>query len=80
MIKYSDIKEDLGLDKLKYFENDEAVITHYLQNINEPTQHLYKPITKKYFQVKEKYFQERLPIKWDVPFPPPTNPKFKFID
>ena len=30
--------------------------------------------------VEEPDFQYYLPIKWDIPFPPQTAPKFKFID
>lgn len=80
MTKYSEIKEDLGLDKLKYFENDEAILTHYLQSVSEDVPPLYQALNKKYLLVKEKYFQEKLPIKWDVPYPPPKDPKFTFID
>ncbi len=80
MVKYSDIKEDLGLSTLKYFNDDEAAITHYLQNIKEPSSPLYKIKNKDYIVVKEQYFQELLPIKWDIPFPPPPKPKFTFID
>lgn len=80
MVKYSEIKEDLGLNTLKYFDDDEAAVTHYLQNINGVNSPLYQPKNKDYFLVKENYFQELLPIKWDIPFPPPKDPKFTFID
>lgn len=68
--------------------NKLAHLTHYLQNHkNESSQH-YKLSAKKYLLeihqelnlLKEPDFEYYLPIKWDIPFPPPSKPKFEFID
>jgi DNA (cytosine-5)-methyltransferase 1 len=86
--KYSNIKSELKIEIAKSDNNDLASFTHYLQNSESTASELFKPIAKSYlFElhekldiVKEPDFQYYLPIKWDIPFPPKTDPKFKFID
>ena len=53
-----------------------ATITHYLQNKNTPAESNYK---KEAISLLPPSFQDDL-FKWDVPFPPPENHKFTFID
>ncbi len=85
VIKYSQIREILDFDSKKP-KTDEgfAFLTHYLQNQENGA--------KKYFEkkaiefihstnlVNDSEFQYELPIDYDIPFPPPKKPKFKFID
>ena len=86
--KYSDIKIKLKLEITKTENNDLAHLTHFFQNHKNGVSQYYKLTATTYLTdlhdklniVEEPDFQYYLPIKWDIPFPPPTTPKFKFID
>lgn len=86
--KYSEIKSELKIEITKAENNDLAHLTHFLQNHTNGVSQYYKPKASKYIIdlhekleiVKAPELQYYLPIKWDIPFPPKTNPKFKFID
>ena len=86
--KYSDIREKLKIVVDKKTTNEMAHLTHYFQNYKNGVSQYYRPTAKEYLAelhenleiVQEPDFQYYLPIKWDVPFPPLENPKFKFID
>lgn len=86
--KYSDIKNKLKLEITKTENNDLAHLTHFFQNHKNGVSQYYKKTATNYLSdlhdklniVEEPDFQHYLPIKWDIPFPPPTTPKFKFID
>lgn len=86
--KYSDIKSKLKIEVTKSTDSEMAHLTHYFQNHKNGVSQYYKPTATAYLAelheqlsiIEEPDFQYYLPIKWDVPFPPPTNPKFKFID
>ena len=86
--KYSDIKNKLKLEITKTENNDLAHLTHFFQNHKNGVSQYYRTTATTYLTdlhdklsiVEEPDFQYYLPIKWDIPFPPPTTPKFKFID
>lgn len=86
--KYSAIKELLQIEVDKKTDNGLAQLTHYFQNhTNGVSQYFKDDATEYLFDIHEKLniveepnFQYYLPIKWDIPFPPPKNPAFKFID
>ena len=86
--KYSDIKTKLQIEVNKTTDNDLAHLTHYFQNHKNGVSQYFQPAAKAYLKelheelniAEEPDFQYYLPIKWDIPFPPSTNPKFKFID
>ncbi|AKA36343.1 DNA (cytosine-5-)-methyltransferase [Flagellimonas lutaonensis] len=86
--KYSDIREKLQIVVDKKTTNEMAHLTHYFQNHKNGVSQYYKPTAKRYLAdlhenlniIEEPEFQYYLPIKWDVPFPPTEDPKFKFID
>lgn len=86
-IKYSEIRKQLkiGEDKTKYGV-ELANVTHFLQNKDSGVAQFYKVNSNVFSQSAHQAFEEdmglqyELPIEWDVPFPPPTEPKFKFID
>lgn len=86
--KYSDIKKKLHIEVDKKTDNGLANLTHYFQNNENGVSQYFKPAAKSYLEdlheelkiTEEPDFQYYLPIKWDVPFPPQSNPKFKFID
>jgi DNA (cytosine-5)-methyltransferase 1 len=87
-IKYSDIQKKLQIVVDKNTDNRLAYLTHYFQNHTNGVSRYFKPAAKRYLAdlheelniLQDADFQYYLPIKWDIPFPPPTNPKFKFID
>lgn len=87
-IKYSDIKNKLNLEITKSENNDLAHLTHFFQNHKNGVSQYYRPTAINYLSelydklniVEEPDLQYYLPIKWDIPFPPPSTPKFKFID
>lgn len=88
MFKYSEVRKKLGILPEKEKDNGLANFTHYLQNSNNGSAKLFEKPAKKYLSefnerlniFEEPLFHEYLPIKWDVPFPPVSNPKFRFID
>lgn len=87
MANYSKIREKLGFESKKYFNEDDALITHLLHNhegrdwnlVNENDIQYLKAIDQpKYFDLN---YQQLLPIKWDdIPFEPIEDFKFRFID
>lgn len=86
MAKYSLLRKKLKIEVTKPEQFDLAHLTHYLQNCDNGVSHYFEEPAIKYLakisvdKVEEPYFQAYLPIKWDVPFPPTKNPKFKFVD
>jgi DNA (cytosine-5)-methyltransferase 1 len=86
--KYSDIRERLQIVVDKKTTNKMAHLTHYFQNHKNGVSQYYKPTAESYLAelhedlniVEESEFQYYLPIKWDIPFPPPEKPTFKFVD
>jgi len=86
--KYSDIKAKLKIEVGKLSDNNLAHLTHYFQNHKNGVSQFFKPTATSYLAdlhekldiSQEPDFQYYLPIKWDIPFPPTADPKFKFID
>ena len=88
MIKYSTIKKKLKIEVVKTEDNRMAHLTHYFQNhINGVSEH-YKQsatdylsqISKEMSLIEKPQIQQFLPLKFDIPFPPPTGYDFTFID
>ncbi len=86
MMTYSEIKKDLNINIDKQIENDGiAYLTHYWQNHKNGVCDYYKSNAKDYLINEvlpkvEEPLEIYLPFKYDIPFPPVENPKFKFID
>lgn len=86
--RYSEIKTKLQIEVNKATDNGLAHLTHYFQNHKNGVSQYFKPSATTYLAslheklniLEDPDFQYYLPIKWDIPFPPPENPKFKFID
>ena len=86
--KYSEIRQKLQIDIDKKTDNGLAKLTHYLQNHKNGVSEYFKNDAEEYLTnlheklniLEEPNFQYYLPIKWDIPFPSPEEPKFKFID
>jgi len=80
--KYSDIKKSL-IRKESHWELDGAAyVTHLLQNQGSIDYDLYKSEAEEYLRgtLLDTEFNYKIQLKYDVPFPPPENPSFKFID
>lgn len=88
MVKYSTVKKKLKIEVERTTDNGLAHLTHYFQNhVNGVSQHYKKPATEYLSQlseelqlVEEPQMQQLLPLKFDVPFPPPTEYDFTFLD
>lgn len=85
MATYGSIKKKLNINVDKHLNDGFASLTHYWQNIENDASNNYKKEACEYLQnelisVVEDAEQLYLPIKYDVPFPPSSKPKFKFID
>jgi DNA (cytosine-5)-methyltransferase 1 len=85
---YTSVKKRLQINLAKGADDNLAYFTHYLQCHTNGVSQFFREPAKTYLTnrienlnlVEEPDFQYFLPIKWDVPFPPPENPKFTFID
>ena len=85
MATYNDIKKNLNINVDKHLNDGFASLTHYWQNHKNGVSKYFKPDASAYLQneilsVVEEPEQLYIPLKFDVPFPPPAKPKFKFID
>ncbi|MBQ7690102.1 MAG: DNA cytosine methyltransferase [Muribaculaceae bacterium] len=75
MKEYSEIKKDL---EQHFHGNDAAYVTHYMQN---PEAYSDNEIQSIVSEPAVSYSRSlTLPVFFDVPFPPPSNPDFTFID
>jgi len=85
MATYNEIKRDLNINIDKHLNDGFANLTHYWQNHKNGVSKYFKPYALEYLNeeilsfVKEPE-QLYIPLKFDVPFPPKNNSKFKFID
>jgi DNA (cytosine-5)-methyltransferase 1 len=88
MFRYSAIKRELNIEVSKNAGNGMAHLTHYFQNHAGSTPHYYQlPATAYFEQLSEalnlkvaQQLQDYLPLQFDVPFPPPLNHEFTFVD
>ncbi len=87
-MKYSKVSEELKLKIQKKSENDWAFTTHLMQygNGNKKNHYLEafdtfteSEITKSILR-DSPFHQYKAKFDYDVPFPPPVNPSFSFID
>jgi DNA-methyltransferase (dcm) len=86
-IKYTALREILGIKPEKDDNNEQATLTHYLQNsIKKPLEWVVEDKFDEYItkitntKRKAPIKELKLPIEWDIPFPPVTNSRFTFID
>lgn len=82
---YSEIKNELQINVDKHLNNGFANLTHYWQNHKNGVSEYYYKSAKEYLseeilQIAAEPEQLYLPLRYDVPFPPPNKTKFKFID
>jgi DNA (cytosine-5)-methyltransferase 1 len=82
---YSSIKEHLNIKADKHLNDGYANLTHYWQNNINGVSQYFKPYAQEYLNSEilntvDDPEQLYIPLTFDVPFPPPVNPKFTFID
>lgn len=85
MATYSKIKCDLNINVDKHLNDGFAQLTHFWQNHENGASKYFKKEGIKYLKEGilesiEDPEQLYIPLKFDIPFPPKNNPKFKFID
>ncbi len=88
VVKYSELRKKFKFDEGKTFHLGLASCTHWLQNLNGNQAHHFQQEAKNYLIdrykelgiAEEPSVQHYLKLEWDVPFPPPKQPKFTFID
>ncbi|MCK4922402.1 MAG: DNA (cytosine-5-)-methyltransferase [Bacteroidales bacterium] len=81
-LKYSNIRKQLIQKESQWIEEGAAYVTHYWQNRDNGYIDNYKKEAEEYIDnlTNESDFNYGIPFKYDVPFPPPKKPTFKFID
>jgi len=84
MIKYSIIRKKLELGKKRELDDSLAGFTHFLHSPQSYSRtDYYKPFEAQLNGSSSKILEEpeqQLSLIWDIPFPPPKEPKFTFID
>ena len=81
LLKYSDIKKVLKLEKVKNFQDGTAALTHYWQSNGEESGKYFKKDAEDFLKtIAEPEFSLKLPFEYDIPFPPVKDPYFTFID
>lgn len=80
MLKYSEVKEKLKIEPLKDHINEQAFVTHYIQNFGNDAAKYFEEPALAYLSRHNLSYQHQLNFKWDIPFPCSRNPKFRFID
>lgn len=88
MIKYSELRTKYKIQVDKTSDDGLANLTHFIQNRKNGVSRFYRESAIDYatsidsadFVEDSQLFTEYLPILWDVPFPAPETPLFKFID
>jgi len=80
-MKYSQIRKKLVPKETSWIDNGAAYATHYLQCRENGSAQYYRQSAEEYLaNIEEGDFDYSIPFQYDVPFPPPQNPDFKFID
>jgi DNA (cytosine-5)-methyltransferase 1 len=76
-MRYSDLKTSVNAHLLEKSDEEFAFFTHYLHNSTDYNEWFVNSPTAKYLY---SLYHPDLPIKWDIPFPPPQKSNFSFID
>jgi len=87
-MKYSSIIQEFRNDFTKKNDNDWAFTTHMHQYGKKSNLNHYESAYNKFYEnditslglAESPIFQYKCDFEWDVPFPPPRVPKFRFID
>jgi len=81
-IKYSEIRKKLIRKETQWVEEGIAFVTHLLQSKNNGDAKYFRKEAEEYINnlIHEPEFNYGIPFEYDIPFPPPENPDFRFID
>lgn len=91
-MKYTVLREQLGIKVEKTDSEEMAILTHRLQELQseqmvelvgvaaEPQSEYARATHVRTRNYDKDGAQLQMEIEWDIPFPPPANPKFTFID
>ena len=81
-MNYSQLRKRLITKESAWLDDGVAYATHYLQSRGNGSAHFYKEGAEKFIieELNDPEFNYAIPFNYDVPFPPPLNPEFKFID
>jgi DNA (cytosine-5)-methyltransferase 1 len=88
MIKYTQLRKQFNIQVSKDGSEEMAILTHAMQNasLEEELAVAEEEVTyagylqSRIKEARSEGFQMKMPIQWDIPFPPTPNPKFTFID
>ena len=80
--KYSDIRKQLIKKDQQWAEEGLAFVTHYLQSRKNGSAKYFQKEAEEYINnfIHDPDFNYGIPFQYDIPFPPPENPDFRFID
>ncbi len=80
MLKYSQLRDFIDIAPLKDNNNEQAYVTHYLHNHSNGVGKYFKEPALDYLS-RYVFAKREIPkFIWDIPFPAPKKPSFKFID
>lgn len=87
-MKYSALREEFGIKVEKTDSEELAILTHRLQEqpkkqlviAGEPPLEQWDTEHSRFRNYDKDGTQLQMDIEWDIPFPPPSDPKFTFID
>lgn len=79
---YSDLIKQLIQKEKQWIDDGPAFVTHYWHSSGNGVGNYYRSEAEDYLDslFQESEFNYKLPLKFDVQFPPPENPEFTFID
>jgi len=83
MATYNEVKEQLSINVDKHLNDGFANLTHYWQNLDGGAAEYFRSYAIEYLEELSNVGEPEqlyLPLKFDVPFPPPLTSSFKFID
>jgi DNA (cytosine-5)-methyltransferase 1 len=87
-IKYSELRKHLKIELAQGRGNGLSFYTHYLHNLGADSASIFKKGALEFVDQQLHgtdrseilNFEKPASIEWDIPFPPPRNPRFTFID
>lgn len=80
MTNYSTVRKIYKIDKAKVLDDNYAKLTHSLHNPSNYDLLISSSNPTDNQEILHDEYSFKLPLEWDIPFPPEKNPEFKFID
>ncbi len=81
-VRYSELRKKMLTKEADWINDDAAYLTHYLQSSGNGASKHFKNQAEEYLSnlVLDLEVEYKLPLTYDIPFPPVNSPSFKFID